>query len=133
MSTNAQTAVAARNLSLDAALDPLNSGFIDIYDGSQPATVATALSGQTKLARCALGNPAFAAASGGSKAANTIAAGIAIATGTPTWYTLLKSDGTTRWHENTVGASGSLVFVNGVTQIVAGATVTVDSLVISEP
>lgn len=129
---NPQTSVASRNLSLNAALDVLDGGFLDIYDGAQPATVATAITTQVKLVRCQLGSPAFAAASSGSKTANAIADAIALADGTPTWYTLRKSD-ETRVHENTVGAGESLVFANGVTQIVQGATVAIDSLVISEP
>jgi len=132
MATNPQTAIAARNDALDTVLNQLNGGYVDIYDGLQPATVATAITTQVKLVRCQLGNPAFAAASGGSKAANAITAGIALAGGVPAWYSLVKSDGTTRWHENTVGATGSLVFDNGVTEIVQGATIPINSLVVSQ-
>ena len=95
-----------------------------MYGTVQPATVAT----KVPSVRPVGGQ----AASGGSKTANAISSGIALASGTPSWYSLVKSDNT-RWHEDTVGASGSLVFANGVTQIVAGATIAIDALTLTEP
>lgn len=85
---------AAKNAALDARLDVLNSGFIDIYNGTRPAGPGTAVTTQTKLVRLSFGATAFAAASGGSKVANAIATATILAGGTPTWARLLKSDGT---------------------------------------
>jgi hypothetical protein len=136
VATNPQTSVASRNLALDAAFDVLNSGYLKIYDGTQPATVATAITTQNLLSTHTLSATAFAAASSGSKVANAIGSAVASVGGggvtTPTWYSLTKSDGT-RVHENNIGASGSLVFSNGVTQIVNGATVTISSLTVTQP
>lgn len=71
-------------MALNAAYDVLNGGFCDIYDGTQPADADTAVTSQVKLAHCPLNATAFAAASGGSKAANAITNGTGLAVGTAT-------------------------------------------------
>lgn len=58
------------------------NGRINAYTGAQPATAATAASG-TLIATLTLGNPAFAAASGTSIAANAITGAAAVASGLP--------------------------------------------------
>jgi len=133
MSTNSQLSAAskvlANNAALNAALDVCNSGFLDIYSGSQPTSPDTALGAQVKLAHLPLAATAFGAASAGSKTAGDITSAAALATGTATWYSVTKSDGT-RTYENTVGSSGASINLNN-TAIQAGATVAVSSLVIS--
>jgi hypothetical protein len=131
MALNARTSVASRNLSLDAALDVLNSGSIALYDGTQPTDPDTAVSTQTKLAQCSLSATAFAAATGGSKTANAVASDAAIASGTAAWFRLYKSDGTTAVHDGTVGTLGCNCNMNSVA-ISSGATVSITSIVISE-
>lgn len=109
-----KTAAAARDLALDAAFDILNSGFLKFYSGTKPATADTGLSGNTLLATCTLGNPACAAASGGSKACNAIGDDTnAAATGVATWASFTKSDGT-RIHDVTVGTSGAELTIDDV-------------------
>lgn len=83
----AETAVIA-----EAAL--LNSGSMKIYSGTKPATVATALSGNTLLVSCALGASATAGASDGLVTL-TISSGTAVGDGTASFARFFKSDGTT--------------------------------------
>jgi hypothetical protein len=128
MSLNPKLSLASRVLALDAALDVLNGGFIDIFDGIQPTDADTAIGAQVKLARLALNATAFAAASAGSKTANAITSAAALASGTATWYRLVKSDGTTAVADGSVGTATSNLVINSAT-ISAGATVSVTSLV----
>jgi hypothetical protein len=127
MALNPKLSVASRNLALNAALDVLNSGFIDIYDGTQPADADTAITTQVKLAHCALSATAFAAASAGSKVANAIGNGTGLATSTATWYRLYKSDGVTAVADGSVGTATSNLVMNSVA-IQTNATVTVSSM-----
>ncbi len=135
MALNPKTADASRNLALNAAFDPLNSGFLRIYDGTQPADADTALSGNTLLAELPLNATAFAAASAGSKAANAITADSAAnATGTATWASLVKSGGNRAADtvmDMSVGTSGANLNLNSVA-ISAGAAVSVSSLSVSQ-
>lgn len=135
MALNPKTAVASRNLALNAAFDPLNGGFLRIYDGVQPADADAALSGNVLLAELALNATAFAAASAGSKTANAITAdSSANATGTATWASLVRSGGvraTDTVMDMSVGTSGANLNLNSVA-IQAGAAVSVTSLTITQ-
>ncbi len=115
------SSAASRNLGLDAELDQLNSGFIDIYDGTRPATPETAVVLQTKLVRCTFGATAFAAASAGSKSANAITSGTGLAAGTAAWARLLKSNGTACFDVN-VGTSGAMLIMPALVTAVGGTT-----------
>lgn len=130
MSLNPKLSAASRALALNAALDVLNGGgFLRIYDGTQPADADTAITSQVLLAELTLSSTAFAAASAGSKTANTITAdSSANASGTATWYSLIKSDGTTRVADGSVGTASSNIVLNSVA-ISSGAQVTCSSLV----
>ncbi len=122
---------ASKNLGLNAQLDVLNGGFLDIYSGTRPATPDTALSGNTLLASLPLNATAFAAASGGTKTANAITSdSSADATGTATFFRAFKSDHTTAVIDGTVGTSGTDAIINS-TSIVSGTTVSCSSCVIT--
>lgn len=134
MALNPKTSVASRNLALNAAFDVLNSGFLDIYDGTQPTDADTALGAQVKLAHLTLAGTAFSAASSGSKAAGAIGSdSSADATGTATWASLVKSGGTRgdAVMDMSVGTSGANLNLNSVA-ISAGAQVSVSSLTITQ-
>lgn len=135
MALNPKTSAASRNLSLNAAFDPLNSGFLRIYDGTQPADADSALAGNTLLAELTLNATAFAAASAGSKAAGAITAdSSANATGTATWFSLVKSGGVRASDtvmDGSVGTSGANLNLNSVA-IQSGAAVSVTSLTITQ-
>ncbi len=132
MSANPKTSVAARNRGLDAKFDACNGGFLRIYGGTQPADADTALSGQTLLAEFALASTAFGAASGGSKTLAAVSSAVAVGTGAHTWFSLVTSAGV-RVYDNTAGVGGALTLANNPASIVAGATVSLSSLVLSEP
>lgn len=109
MANNPLVYNAVAQASLDAWTANLNSGFIDVYTGSQPA-VNGAVSG-TKLVRLTFGATAFAASSANgtncTAAANTISSGIASNTGTAGYFVLLKTDGTTIVASGSVGTAGA--------------------------
>lgn len=107
MALNTQMAYAAVNVEADALSDELDSGYLRIYDGSQPANADTAISTQTLLAELRFNATAAPAASNGVLTFNAITAdSSANATGTATWFRALKSDGTTVIMDGTVGTSG---------------------------
>lgn len=119
-----------RNARLDAITTFAgNSGKLRIYSGTQPATGGTA----TTLLAELTANATFApAASGSVLTLNAIAQDAsADATGTATWFRLLKSDGTTIVMDGTVGTSGADLNLN-TTSIVVGGPVAVTSFTINE-
>jgi hypothetical protein len=131
MALNPKLAVARRNAALDNILANANSGLLRIYSGTQPTDADTALSGNTLLAELTMNATAFAAASGGSASANAITGDTsADATGTASFFRLLKSDGTTVIMDGSVGTSGANLNLNSVA-IQSGAAVTVTSFTVS--
>ena len=132
MAANTHLSVASWNLALNAAIDVLNSGFIEIYDGTQPATPDTAVSTQNKLAKLSLSATAFGAASAGTKTANAITSSAALLTGTAAWFRAFKSDDTTAVIDGSVGTSGADMTIATVS-IVSGATISVSSWTVSMP
>jgi hypothetical protein len=126
----------ARNAAVDAMAALANSGSLRIYDGTPPANADAALSGNTLLAVLPLGATAFGAAVGGVVTANAITADAsADATGTPTFFRLLASNGTTVVFQGTAGASGQELNLSNLSggQIVAGGSVSVSSLTVTQP
>lgn len=123
-------ATTFRNSMVDIIGDLADAGFIDIYDSSQPANANTAVSGQTKLARCTFNAAAFPGASSGSAAANSITSGTGLANGTASWFRVLKSDGTTVLFDGSVGTSGADLNLSTVA-IVSNATIAISSFTMS--
>jgi hypothetical protein len=132
MALNTHLSIASWNLALDAALNVLNSGFLQIYTGTQPATPDTALSGNTLLATVTLSATAFTAAASGTKTANAIGSASAVATGTATFFRAFKSDDATAVIDGSAGTSGTDLVLN-TTSIVSGGTVSVSSWTVSCP
>jgi len=131
MATNPKYSNLCVNGEADFIGTALDSGFIRLYDGSQPATADTALSGQTLLAELTFGADAFPAAVAGVLTANAITSdSSANATGTAAWARLLKTDGTSVVMDGTVGTSAANVVINS-TAISAGAVVSCSSLTIT--
>jgi hypothetical protein len=80
------------------------------------------------LAELTFGNPAFGAASAGVATANAITQdSSANASGTCTWFRVVKSDTTTVLFDGSVGTSGANLNLNSVA-ISSGAAVQVTSL-----
>ena len=105
------------------------SALLRIYDDSRPATGGTAT---TLLAELTC-NATFApGASSGVLTLNSITQdSSANATGTATWFRIVKSDGTTFVMDGNVGTSGSDLNLT-TTSIVATQPVSVSSFVITE-
>lgn len=119
MAKNPKFKSSIANSLLDTLTAELNGGFIDIYDGAQPAGVSTAITTQVKLASLPLNATAFAAASGGVATANAITNDSdADATGTATWFRAYKSDHTTAIIDGTVGTSSADLVVNSVSFVI---------------
>lgn len=118
----------------DARLDAItthagNAALLRIYDGSRPATGGTAT---TLLAELTCGTPFAAAAVNGVLTLGSITAdSSANATGTATWFRIVKADGTTHVMDGNVGTSGSDLNLT-TTSIVATQPVSVTSFVITE-
>jgi hypothetical protein len=105
------------------------SALLRIYSGSRPATGGTAT---TLLAELTCNATFAAAASGGVLTLNAITQdSSANATGTATWFRLVKSDGTTFVMDGDVGTSGSDLNLN-TTSLVSGGPVAVTSFVLTE-
>ena len=121
--------VSLRNAQLDAITTFAgNAALLRIYDGTRPATGGTAT---TKLAELTCGSPFAPSASSGSLTANSITQdSSADATGTATWFRIVKSDGTTHVLDGSVGTSGADLNLTS-TSIVATEPVSVTSLVIT--
>ena len=106
------------------------SGFLRIYDGTQPASVATALSSNTLLAELPLSATAAAAPSSGVWTANAITTeASAIATGTQTFASLVTSAGVRIVDMSCGNGSGDLNLAGTIT---ATGTVAVTSLTITD-
>jgi hypothetical protein len=126
---------AARDAALNAVTATVNNGSLRIYSGTAPANADGALSGNTLLAQLTLGATAFGAAASGVATANAISADTsADATGTPTFFRLLASNGTTVVYQGTAAATGAELNLSNLSggQIVAGGSVSVTSLTVTQ-
>lgn len=122
-------AAGLRNAQLDAITTFAGGSCkLRLYSGTRPATGGTAT---TLLAELTC-NATFApGASGGVLTLNAITQDSAAdATGTATWFRIVKSDGTTHVMDGNVGTSGSDLNLN-TTAIVANAAVSVTSFTIT--
>jgi hypothetical protein len=120
-----------RNTGLDRITTEIGtSGFLRIYDGTQPTGPDTALAGNTLLAQLALSSTAAPAASGGVLTFSTITAdSSADATGTQTWASLTTSAGVRIVDMSCGNGSGDLNLSGTIT---IGGTVSVTSLTITD-
>lgn len=121
--------VTLRNAQLDAITTATGaSGLLRIYDGSRPATGGAA----TTLLAELVCNATFApAAASGVLTLNAIASDAsANATGTATWFRIVKSDGTTHVMDGSVGTSGTDMVLN-TASIVSGANVAITSATVT--
>lgn len=130
MALNTQLANATVNGQGDNLSARLNNGYLRIYDGTQPTNADTAIGAQVLLAELRFNATAAPATSNGLITFNAITAdSSANATGTPTWYRALSSDGTTVVMDGSAGASGANLNLTGLSggQIIVGGNVAVSS------
>jgi hypothetical protein len=139
MALNPFFADATAEAGLNAETALFNNGYLRIYNGSQPTDANTAVGAQTLLSTLRLGATAFGAsvASGTAPTRVVVATANAItsdtdaaATGTASWFRVLKSDGSTVVMDGSVGTSGCDLDLAS-TSIVAGETVQVNSFTLT--
>ena len=116
MALNTQIADPTVNAQAEALATLCNSGLIKIYDGTQPATADTALSGNTLGVTLTCGDPAFGSASSGLLTAQAITPGTAEASITPTFARIFKADGTTVVMDVSAGATGCNLTIGAFTE-----------------
>ena len=121
---------AIRNAMMDAVTTGAGgSALLRIYDGTRPASGGTAT---TLLAELTCNATFAAGASSGVLTLNSITQdSSANASGTATWFRIVKSDGTTFVMDGNVGTSGSDLNLT-TTTIVSTQPVSVTSFVITE-
>jgi len=124
MALNTQISDNTVNVQANALATLCNTGTIKIYDGTQPATADTATSGNTLGVTLTFGATAFGTAVSGLITANAITSGVAVASITPTWARIIKSDGTTTVMDVSAGATGANLTVGAFT---SGTTVSATS------
>jgi hypothetical protein len=128
MALNPKLSHTGANAAADAVCALANSGLLRIYDGVQATDANTAVGAQTLLAELTMNVTAFGAAVGGVATANAITSdSSANATGTASWFRVVKSDGVTVLFDGSVGTSGCNLNLNTVSLVVA-ATVSVTAL-----
>lgn len=114
-----------RNAQLDAITTFVGAGGkLRIYDGTRPATGGTATN---LLAEFTLGSPFAPAALAGALSPNLPTAVNAGASGTATWFRVVKADGTTQCIDGSVGSEMTLntaAITSGLQVSVTGWTVT---------
>ena len=110
MAKNTQLSNVAANAEADAIARLVDNGYLRIYDGAQPANADTAITTQNLLAELRFAATSGPAASAGVVTFSTIAAVVAVATGTAAWFRALKSDGTTVVFDGSVaGATANMI------------------------
>ena len=119
-----------RNNRLDEIPTAIGSnGLLRIYNGTPPANVGTALSGNDMLVELALAATSAPAASGAELTFNAITDGEVVETGTATFFRLLTS-GAAAVVQGTVGTSATDIVFDSVS-FVLGGNVEVTSAVIT--
>lgn len=124
MARATKLSTATVNAQASALSTLCNSGLIKVYNGSQPATADTALSGNTLGVTLTFNATAFGAPSDGLLTANAITAGTAIADITPTFARIFRSDGTTVVMDISASDSGANLTIGAFT---AGTIVSASS------
>jgi hypothetical protein len=96
---------------------------IRLYDGSQPANANTAIVSQTLLVSLTIAG-GFGTDSNGTITLGAVTSGTAAASGTASFFRIVKSDGTTVVMDGSVGTSGSDLNLN-TTTIASSQTVSI--------
>lgn len=121
---------ALRTARLNAIVTAAGAGAkLRIYDGTKPAAGA-ALSGNTLLAEFTLG-ATLGTALGATLTFGAVSNVNGSATGTPTWFRIVLSDGTTFLMDGTAGGAGSDLVLSPAA-ITSGQPVSISSMTISE-
>lgn len=131
MALNPHVTAARRNAMLDNLAAQFNTGFLRVYDGTQPANADTSITSQVLLAELTFNATAFGSSSAGVATANAIVSdSSANASGTASWFRCFASNGTTVLLDGSVGTGTHDLVLNSVS-IASGATVAVSAFTLS--
>ena len=83
-----------------------SGAIINLYQGTAPANANTGITTQTLLVSCVLAG-AFGTDTNGTLTLGTVNDGIAVASGTASFFRIFKSDGTTVVMDGSVGVTGA--------------------------
>jgi len=134
MASKYNYSAALRNAKMDAITAHVGSGaVIKLYDNTaaQPAGPGTAVPGGSILLATWTESGVFAPSASNGVLSPTLPSNVnAVATGTPGWFRVFKSDGTTACIDGSAGASATDMIVTG--SIVSGQPVQMNSWSITD-
>jgi hypothetical protein len=91
-----------------------SGAIINLYQGTAPTNANTGITTQTLLVSCVLAG-AFGTDTNGTLTLGTVNDGIAVASGTASFFRIFKSDGSTVVMDGSVGTSGEDLNLNTTT------------------
>jgi hypothetical protein len=126
MASNLKYSNGTRDAQQNGLISYAGSGsIIRIYAGSQPANANTAITSQTLLVPLVISGT-FGTDSNGTITLSTVTNGTAVATGTASFFRIVKTDGTTVVMDGSVGTSSADMNLNN-TSIASGQTVSISA------
>jgi hypothetical protein len=124
MPSNLKYSNGTRNAQQQGLITYAGTGsIIRLYDGSQPANANTAIVSQTLLVSLTIAG-GFGTDSNGTITLGAVTSGTAAASGTASFFRIVKSDGTTVVMDGSVGTSGSDLNLN-TTTVASAQTVSI--------
>jgi hypothetical protein len=124
MASNLKYSNGTRNAQQQGLITYAGTGsIIRLYDGTQPANANTAISTQTLLVDLTIAG-GFGTDSNGTITLGAVTSGTAVASGTASFFRIVKSDGTTVVMDGSVGTSGSDLNLN-TTTVASAQTVSI--------
>jgi hypothetical protein len=126
MPSNLKYSNGTRNAQQNGLITYAGSGaLINIYAGSQPANANTAISGQTLLVTLTVSG-SFGTDSNGTITLSSVADGVAVATGTASFFRITQSNGSTVVMDGSVAISDADLVLNN-TSIATGQVVSISA------
>lgn len=126
MASNLKYSNGTRNAQQQGLITYAGSdAIIRIYSGTQPSNANTAISTQTLLAALTV-TGSFGTDSNGTLTISSVASTTAVASGTASFFRIVKSDGTTVVMDGSIGTSDADMVVN-TTTITSGENVQISS------
>ena len=126
MASNLKYSNGTRNAQQEGLITYAGSNaIIRIYAGTQPANANTAISTQTLLAALTI-TGSFGTDSNGTLTISSVASTTSVASGTASFFRIVKSDGTTVVMDGSIGTSDADMVVN-TTTITSGENVQISS------
>lgn len=115
MASNLQYSNGTRNAQQEGLITYAGTGaIIRLYSGTQPANANTAISTQTLLVSLTISG-AFGTSTNGTLTLGSVSNGTAVASGTASFFRIVKSDGTTVVMDGSVGTSSADLVLNTTT------------------